>query len=168
MKKLIIDNLPENFKALQQERQAAGEKVAALTSRLQEHHRRIEDQQANIKRLESEISETVSAGGDPSALLRKLRSSRDALQDLRSVVDLAERAVGLAKAEEDQFAKNMGQLYQAAVISARNVVSEQLQEALQDIINRISEWRDVTFQTADELGLEAPAAGSEIILDGLR
>ena len=168
MKKRIIDNLQENFKALQQERQAAGEKVATLTARLQEHRQRIEDQQANIKRLESEISETVSAGGDPSALLRKLRSSRDALQDLRSVVDLAERAVELAKAGQTEHVKAMSELYQKAVIKARNEITEHFQTELDNIIGKLDVWHTVALDTAEELGLPAPAAGTEIILNGLR
>ncbi len=168
MKKLIVDNLSEQFAQLQQEREAARERVQTLSVRLQEHLKRIADHEETIRRLESEISETVSAGGDPAALLRKLRSSRDALGDLRSVVELAERAVELAKAGEDQHAKKMSELYQETVISARNTVAESLQAELNDIINRIDEWRDVAFRTAGELDLPAPAAGTEIVLTSLR
>ncbi len=168
MKKAIIDALPENFKVFQQEREAARERVQTLSVRLQEHLKRIADHEETIRRMEGEISETVSAGGDPAALLRKLRSSRDALGDLRSVVELASRAVELAQAGQEEHVKAMSELYQKAVIKARNEITEHFQTELDNIIGKLDVWHTVALETADELGLPAPAAGTEIILNGLR
>ncbi len=168
MKETILSSLPERFSQLQQERQQADERVAVLTGKLEEHRRRIETAVAEIKRLESEIAKTVSSGGDPAGQLRKIRSLRDGLGDLQNVVDLADNAVEAAKDVSAKISKQMQEVFQKAIMEARNVVSEDLQAELQDIENRVNEWRTVVFSTSEQLGLPTPNSGTEIILTGLK
>lgn len=168
MKKLIHDALPETFKQLQRDRQQAQAKIVTLTEKLDEHRRKVAEATGEIKRLEAEIAEIVSSGGDPAGLLRKLRSHRDGLGDLQNVVVLAEGAVEAAKGGEARITKEMEKVFQKSVMETRNVIAEELQEELATIENRLSLWRDAIFSTAEDLNLAAPASGTEIILHGLK
>lgn len=168
MKKIIMDSLPERFMQLQQERQQAKERLVVLAGKLEEHRRKVADTSGEIKRLEAEIAEVVAIGGDPATQLRKIRSNRDSMSDLQNVVVLAENAVEAAKGVSAKISKQMEEIFQKSIMEARNVVAEGLQTELQDIENRVNEWRTVVFSMSDQLGLPAPNSGTEIILLGLR
>ena len=168
MKQTILDALPNSFHELQQARQHAQAKIVTLEDKLEEHRHRVTEAAGEIKRLETEIAEIVSAGGDPAGLLRKLRSVRDGLGDLQNVVQLAENAVEAAQAEETRITKEMGKSLQATILGVRNFVAEGLQAEIKSIEDRVNQWRDSVFSVAEELDLSAPSSGDEIVLSGLK
>lgn len=168
MKKFILDSLPEKFAQLQSERQQADGKLAALTGRLAEHRQALIDETSMIQRLEKEISQTVAAGGDPGMLLKTLRPRRDAVSDLRGVIELSEAAIHTATDAQKHITAQLNALLQQAVISARNRIAERLQAQLDDTVGELDAWRAAVFEAAEELSLPAPLAGGEIVLTGLR
>lgn len=168
MKTAILSALPETFHQLQRDRQQAQAKIVTLTEKLDEHRRKVAEAANQIKMLEGEIAEIVSAGQDPDGLLRKIRSQREGIGDLQNVVSLAENAVDAAKAEGARIQKQMEKALQAVVIECRNKVAEDLQEEIRSIENRVNQWRDAVFAVAEELGLAAPSSGDEIVLKGLK
>ena len=168
MKKLIFDALTDKFSQLRAERQRADGKLAALTGRLAEHRQSQHDQQSLIQQLEKEIAETVGAGGDPGLLLQKLRTRRDTLSDLRSVIEHAEAAIGTAKDAQKHINAQLGVLFQQGVITARNKIAEKLQCQIDDTVGELEAWPAAVFEAAKELALPPPSAGFEIVLTGLR
>ena len=168
MKQTIIDALPDSFRRLQETRQQAQAKIVTLTEKLEEHRLKVTEATGEIKRLEAEIAEIVSSGGDPAGLLRKLRSQREGIGDLQNVVTLAENAVEAAQAEEIRITKEMERSLQAVILGVRNFVAEGLQAEITSIESRVNQWRETVFAVAEELNLAAPSSGDEIVLKGLK
>ncbi len=168
MKKAIQQHLPDNFAELLKGRETAKERLAMLVGKREEAEDRMSAMKADLEKLDGELAMAVNQGIDTGVIMRKIRTTRGAIEDQGRLIELSGAAVINAEHSLSTANKTLSDTLQRAVMEGRNVVAERLKGKIAEIENAIDEWGLTVYEMADSLGLPAPVSGSGIILDGLR
>ena len=168
MKKAIEAHLPDNFTELLKSREAAKERMSMLMEKRAEAEQRLTAMKTDLGKLDGELSAAVNLGADVTPIMRKLRAARGGIEDQGRLLELSQDAVHSAENSVTEANKMLAEALQRAVIEGRNAVAERLQGQLAEIEKAVEEWRAAVYEMADGLGLQAPAAGSKIVLPGLK
>lgn len=168
MKEIIKNALPADFPDLLRTRENARDRLTMLIGKLDDARQRETSLRSEVERLDNELAAAVGQGSDTGTIMRKIRAAKGALDDQARLLELSQGAVDGAERDVAAVNKTLADVLQRAIIEGRNAVAEKLQGQLAEIEGAIEGWREAVFEMSDGLGLQAPAAGSEIILPGLK